>query len=139
MSASLEIVDHIHVFVSDRVEAERWYGRVLGFKRVSTLEQWATDEGPLTIASVGGGVHLALFERGAQPHRATIALRAKGQQFLDWHEHLTEHDIGPVRMVDHELAWSLYFADPDGNPYEIVSYDYEWLAARIVGSTARAH
>jgi catechol-2,3-dioxygenase len=35
---------------------------------------------------------------------------------------------GPVKPVDHGLAWSLYFADPDGNPYEITTYDHAAVA-----------
>jgi catechol-2,3-dioxygenase len=29
-----------------------------------------------------------------------------------------------VAVEDHTVALSLYFQDPDGNPYEITSYEY---------------
>ena len=29
-----------------------------------------------------------------------------------------------VYAQDHELYMSLYFSDPDGNPYEITTYEY---------------
>jgi catechol-2,3-dioxygenase len=50
-----------------------------------------------------------------------------------------DHVIPPlagleVRVADHELAWSLYFQDPDGNTHEITSYDHEFVADRLNGS-----
>lgn len=34
-------------------------------------------------------------------------------------------------VVDHDVAWSLYFADSDGNPFEITSYEYDAVAAAL--------
>ena len=65
MAPTLERVDHIHVFVSDRAASEQWYAKVMGFRRVKDLEFWAADGGPLTIANPSGTIHLALFERPA--------------------------------------------------------------------------
>ena len=33
--------------------------------------------------------------------------------------------------ADHEVSWSVYFKDPDGNPYEVTTYDYEDFANSI--------
>ena len=66
MAPRLERVDHIHVFVNDRTIAEQWYADVMGFHRVTGLEFWATDGGPLTIGDASGSIHLALFERPSQ-------------------------------------------------------------------------
>ncbi len=33
--------------------------------------------------------------------------------------------------LDHDFAWSLYFSDPFGNPYEITSYDYGALSESL--------
>ena len=33
----------------------------------------------------------------------------------------------PMEAEDHQVSWSLYFADPHGNPFEITSYDYATL------------
>jgi catechol 2,3-dioxygenase-like lactoylglutathione lyase family enzyme len=38
MAPKLTGIDHIHVFVSDRVAAEDWYRRVLGLARAPALE-----------------------------------------------------------------------------------------------------
>jgi catechol-2,3-dioxygenase len=128
---ALEAVDHIHIHVSDRASAERWYREVLGFTRVPELERWTADQGPLTLRNAGDTIHLALFERPKQPSRTTIALRVTAPDFLAWRAHLSQALGQPVLPVDHEVSWSLYFVDPDGNPYEITSYAYEDLRSRL--------
>lgn len=137
MAPTLERVDHIHVFVSDRAASEQWYANVMGFRRVSELEFWAADGGPLTIANQSGTIHLALFERPAQKSRSTIALAADVTQFLAWRAHLNESLARSIEPVDHQMSWSLYFNDPDGNPYEITSYDYAALASKLREQVAR--
>ena len=47
-----------------------------------------------------------------------------------WLERLREI-LGKIDEVDHEGSWSLYFSDPDGNPFEITSYDYQWLKKQL--------
>jgi catechol-2,3-dioxygenase len=51
------------------------------------------------VADAADGVHIALF---APVARARPADRGGG---------------------DHAMSLSLYFSDPDGNPYEITTYD----------------
>jgi catechol-2,3-dioxygenase len=123
MTPSLERVDHIHVYVADRKAAEQWYLDVLGFASVPELESWA-GSGPLTIGNASGSVHLALFERPVKECRSTVAFAATATEFLAWRAHLAGKLGRPVDAVDHQVAWSLYFADPDGNPFEITSYEY---------------
>lgn len=129
MTPTLERVDHVHVFVSDRTTAEQWYARVMGFTRIGELEFWAPDGGPLTIGNQSGTIHLALFERPAEKCRSTIALAADAAQFVAWRAHLTKVLARTIEPADHRVSWSLYFADPDGNPFEITSYDYAALAS----------
>src|SRR5205085_10902330 len=126
----LERVDHVHVFVADRAAAERWYARVLGLERIDTLAFWAPDGGPLTLGNASGSIHLALFERPAAGKcRSTIALATSAEGLLDWQRRLAaELGQAPAR-VDHQVSWSIYFEDPDGNPFEITTYDYAALAA----------
>ncbi|ART63449.1 VOC family protein [Kushneria marisflavi] len=120
----MDRIDHIHVFVADRAAAERWYQGVLGLKRVTALEVWAEDpNGPLIMANSGHTVCLSLFERAPEPCRTTIALRVSGEPFLQWQDWLSKRLPEPPRLEDHQLAWSLYFSDPDGNPFEITTYD----------------
>jgi catechol 2,3-dioxygenase-like lactoylglutathione lyase family enzyme len=117
-------IDHVHVFVADRAAAERWYARVLGFRRLREYEFWAADGGPLTVSNGDGSVHIALFERPAQKCRSTIALGVGAAEFLAWQAHLERELRAPPTIEDHELSLSLYFSDPDGNPYEITTYEY---------------
>lgn len=131
MAPSLERFDHIHVYTGDRAASEEWYARVMGFTRDADLAFWAADGGPLTLSNPSGTIHIALFERPAQKCRSTIALNATAAQFLAWRTHLGEMLGQAVDAVDHQVSWSLYFADPDGNPYEITSYEYATLASHF--------
>jgi len=126
----LESIDHIHVYTPDRARAETWYGRVLGLTRVSEFEHWATQDGPLFLSNPERSVSLALFERPPQPTRSVIAFRVTGEDFMTWRAHLREL-LGSVEEVDHAGSWSLYFTDPDGNPFEITSYDYKFLKDQL--------
>ena len=89
MTPELERVDHVHVFVSDRTAAERWYARVLGLERIDALAFWAPEGGPLTLGNASGSIHLALFERPpAGKCRSTIALATSADGLLAWQRHL---------------------------------------------------
>jgi catechol-2,3-dioxygenase len=123
MRPELQAFDHIHVYVTDRAKAEEWYGRILGLSRSKDLEFWATDGGPLTIQNDSGSIHIALFERPAQPCRSVVAIRVSAEGYKAWKSHLEELLPGQVSEQDHEASMSLYFADPDGNPYELTTYE----------------
>jgi catechol-2,3-dioxygenase len=123
MTPSFDRIDHIHLYVTDRAAATRWYGDALGLTVVPELAHWAEGGGPLTLADTSGAIHLALFERPPKPNRATIAFGVSAAQFAAWQEHLPGVLGQPLEKVDHGVAWSLYFSDPDGNPYEITTYE----------------
>jgi catechol-2,3-dioxygenase len=127
VAPAIDRIDHVHVFVSDRARAERWYQDALGFVRVSGLELWMDQGGPLTIANSAGTVHLALFERPPQPCRSVIAFAVGKDDFLAWRSHLSRVLGRAPELQDHQVTWSMYFSDPDGNPFEITSYDYSTL------------
>lgn len=130
MIPALSSIDHVHVYVSDRAQAEAWYEDVLGFRRVEKFLIWATDTGPLTIEDPAGKVHLALFESD-KPPTSTIAFGADGAAFLEWKTHLESKSL-ELRLADHDLAWSLYFHDPFGNYHEITTYDHGYVASKLV-------
>jgi len=117
-----ESFDHVHVHVHDRVAAEVWYQRVLGLERNKDLEFWATD-GPLMVQNSTGSVRLALFQRPPKPHHVTIALRVSAAAYLRLKEHLQLVIEGQFEEQDHDAALSVYFSDPDGNPFEITTYE----------------
>jgi len=133
MPPALQRLDHVHVFVRDRSAAELWYGRVLGLRRAPELEFWAVDGGPLTLADSSGAIHLALLEGLASPCRWTLAFAVGSGDFLAWQSHLSAVLGSPPEVQDHVVSWSLYFDDPDGNPYEITCYDHAALAPRLRG------
>ncbi len=51
------------------------------------------------------------------------------EDFLAWEKHLKNVVNAELEVYDLSLAWSVFIKDPDGNPYEITSYDYDYLAA----------
>jgi catechol-2,3-dioxygenase len=128
---SIQSIDHVHVFVADRAAAEAWYKRVLGFARVKEYEFWAAGGGPLTVQNAQGTVHIALFERPAQPCRSTVAFGVNAADFLAWRLYLTKQLAKAPAVEDHEVSVSLYFRDPDGNPYEITTYEYQAAKAGL--------
>lgn len=128
MTPPLSAIDHVHVFVRDRHAAERWYAQMLGLTRSPSLEFWAMDGGPLTVQDSANTVHIALFERGPQPNRATIALRTSAAGLHNWFTHLQASGLR-VELEDHQVSFSIYFSDPDGNPYEITTYEHAAFAA----------
>lgn len=131
MIPSLGRVDHFHVHVSDRAAAERWYAEVLNLRRVPELVFWASGRGPLTLGNAEDTVHLALFEGESVKGDATIAFAVSAPAFIEWQNHLAKR-LGRVPTpVDHDVSWSIYFADPDGNGYEITSYDYSALSSAL--------
>jgi uncharacterized RmlC-like cupin family protein/catechol 2,3-dioxygenase-like lactoylglutathione lyase family enzyme len=136
VTLELQDIDHIHVTVADRAAAEVWYRDVLGLERSPELAVWAADGGPLTLQNRTGTVHLALFERPAAASRAVVAFRVSGPAYPVWKAHLHRALDGAVREEDHQLSRSLYLADPDGNPFEITTY--ELAEASVAGRAAAA-
>lgn len=119
----LKSIDHVHVYVPDREAAARWFSEVLGFKVIERLRSWATDGGPLTIGNDADTVHLALFERKDAPRQTNTAFGTDARNFLEWKAILEGKGV-LTRITDHDLAWSLYFEDPQANMYEITTYDH---------------
>ena len=101
---------------------------MLQLTRVQEFEHWVSSDGPLFMGNAERTVLLAIFEGPLQATRSTVAFRVSGQDFLSWLKHLA---FPSVEAVDHGSSWSLYFTDPDGNPFEITSYDYEWLKRQL--------
>jgi catechol 2,3-dioxygenase-like lactoylglutathione lyase family enzyme len=132
-------IDHVELFVPDRYEAARWYERVLGLRVVAEYEHWAQpDGGPLMIATPQGGTKLALFSGQPRGDRETagfhrVAFRVDGQGFLRFLDRLPEVAVFDGRskqltrdaVVDHDLAFSIYFQDPYGHRLEITTYEHE--------------
>ena len=124
MSPALNGIDHVHVYVSDREAAVKWYQDVLGLRPIKAFLSWAEGGGPLTLEDASGQVHLALFERANPATASTVALGTSGEQFLKWKSHLESKAIA-LKINDHDMAFSMYFSDPDGNLYEVTTYEHD--------------
>ncbi|EMA63673.1 hypothetical protein C469_02421 [Halorubrum lipolyticum DSM 21995] len=137
-------MDHVELYVTDWDDAASWYERVLGVTPETTFEEWwQTEVGPLML-SVDETTKLALFERESavrgqevSPHRIAFQTDVDGfLSFIDRLEtlELTDRDGDPVTpddVVDHELSYSIYFTDPDGNWLELTTNDYDEVATRL--------
>lgn len=135
----IERIDHVHVEVSDRDVAAQWYANVLGLVRCNKLAVWAEHpQGPLILETPDGLPVLSLFAREKKPalRDATIAFRVSAKDFLEFMDRI-EHmeliridgaDLTRADVVDHGMAWSLYFVDPWDNRFEITTYEH-----RLVG------
>ena len=130
MAPTLNGIDHVHVYVANWGEAEKWYESVLGFRRVEKFMVWAVKNGPLTLENPEGDIHLALFEREGHADTSAIAFGATGTEFLTWKTHLEEQGL-KLRITDHKLAYSLYFSDPWGNLHEITTYEHEHVRENL--------
>ena len=130
MTPTLNGIDHVHVYVANWGEAEKWYESVLGFKRVEKFMVWAVGGGPLTLENAEGDVHVAFFEREDHPDTSAIAFGATGEEFLAWKSHLEGQGL-ELRITDHDLAYSLYFSDPWGNLHEITTYEHEHVRGQL--------
>lgn len=134
----IERIDHVHVEVADREEAAEWFGAVLDLEPARDLAGWADHPmGPLILATPDGLPVLSLFARDCRPasRDSTIAFRVSAEGFMTFltrvdtlklmhsdGRRLTRDDV-----VDHDMAWSIYFLDPWGNRFEITTYDYAVL------------
>lgn len=124
-------LDHIHLLVSDRDAAAIWYERTFGFERIEESED---PYGPLTLSGDGGTTGIALFTSKieAEPNRV-VAFRVDANEFQAFAARIPKlglaHGEGEVLkvtdVIDHGDVLSYYFVDPDGNAFELATYDVE--------------
>lgn len=117
------------LYVSDLDEAERFYGEVLGLRRIAKVE------GRHVFFRCGAGV-LLLFNPEATkeppsadarlpvpPHgtkgEGHLCFAASAEELEEWRRHLQAAGVG----IEAELEWpqggrSIYFRDPFGNSLE---------------------
>ncbi|HUO93039.1 MAG TPA: VOC family protein [Rhizomicrobium sp.] len=134
----VERLDHVHVYVKDRDRAVRWYEDVLGLSKQYEDTDHGDGRGPVVMSSDGGRTHLALIQSNdAGPHLRVIAFRVDAKGFKAFAARLGSLDLRGLKgeritaadVVDHGDTWSIYFCDPDGNPYEVTTYDHAGFAA----------
>jgi len=125
-------VRHVAIRVRDIEAARAWYQDVLGM----TVE----DEFPGRALFVRFGPYyhhdLAIFQADSQAplpdanavglaHIALLVDSLEGVR--QWYRHLKAKGV-EVRASDHGVTRSIYFNDPDGNPFEIYcdNPDFDW-------------
>lgn len=137
-------IDHVELVVSDRDDAIEWYQTVLGLEPREEFDAWIELDGPILCSSDGGATNLAFFEGERRAGEVAsgfrrVAFRVNGDGFLAFVERsnglpLYDSDGGELttlEIVDHELSFSTYFCDPDGNRLEITTYDYDAVADHV--------
>lgn len=146
---SIERIDHIKVSVPDRHEAATWYQDVFGL-RVLHGPAWdaaaAMPDGPLFLGvdDAVDGTKVVLFQGeplGKHPPigLTRAAFSVAGEPFLRFLDRLDELDlfnedgerVTRGHLVDQWIAWSLYFSDPYGNRYELLTYEYEQVRQQL--------
>jgi catechol-2,3-dioxygenase len=114
---------HVGIFVTDLGKMEDFYTRVLGFV--------ATDRGPLR------GRELVFLSRDPDEHHQVVLVSGRPadvpfnvvnqisfklpglEDLKKAHAALVAEGVEELRPVTHGNAWSVYFADPEGNRIEL--------------------
>jgi catechol-2,3-dioxygenase len=139
----VDCIDHVHVHVTNRGAAAEWFHRVLGLQIAPEFAEWARDpSGPLFLSDCNGHHCLALFQGDVTSHAMgdhTIAFKVGGAEFIHLVSRLDELQLSGTDgstlsrddIADHQLSWSVYFLDPDGNRFEVTTYEHEAVAAQL--------
>ncbi len=48
-----------------------------------------------------------------------------GEEFVTFLEFGRERGLEPMKFVDHESQFSVYFSDPCGHAFELTTYDHK--------------
>ena len=130
------------MFVSDRDKAANWYEKIFGLKPIKELDMW-TKIGPLFIGTEDRSVTLALMngKKDIDGSINRMAFRTSGEKFIDFLNHVEElklfflkEKVTKEQVVDHDLSYSIYFDDPDGNKLELTCYDHDFLKSKITSA-----
>ncbi len=138
---SIEGIDHIEIFVKDRTKAAKWYEEIFEFKIIKELEFWSKNNGgPLFVGDLNNNIKIALF-KGNKDNDGSInrmAFRSSGKNFVEFINRLEdmklffkENKITKGNIVDHDIAYSIYFEDHDGNKLELTCYDHDFVKSKI--------
>ena len=122
----LEQIDHIALRCASPEVTKAWYMSTLGFEHAFP-GQW----GGVPIVLRLGSTFITLFPQKENEQVATggqpwhLALRAA--TYSDFRSAQSELQARGVsfQFRDHEIAHSIYFADPDGFLLEITTYDVQ--------------
>ena len=124
-------VRHVAIKVRDIEAARAWYQDMLGM----TVE----DEFPGRALFVRFGPYyhhdLAIFQADGDldlPDRNAVGLSHIAllidslEGVKQWYRHLQSKGVNVTGASDHGVTRSIYFTDPDGNPFEIYCDNPDW-------------
>ena len=124
-------LDHVHLYVADPDAAADWYSRILGLIVLPSSRRLQSGK----YLATARGQYCATIFFGKPPSDGdhTTAFRVSGKVFAEFGNALPNPEVVgrnglPLQAhdaVDHALAFSFYFQDPDGNHLEITTYDHE--------------
>ncbi len=116
---------HVVLRVTDREQAERFYGELLGLPLCARLDEPGFK---MAFFTLGNHHDFAVVEVGGDgTHRSKTAVGLHhvafniGTTLDDLREAKAKLDAAGIAThpVDHEVTKSLYFEDPDGNGVEL--------------------
>ena len=119
---------HLGVFVRDMAAMTDFYTRIVGLLVTDTGEQ--------------RGRQLTFLSRNPDEHHQIVLASGRGDDttpvinqisfrvgtladLKTFYAALVEEGVAPLDPVDHGAAWSVYFADPEGNRIELYT-DTPW-------------
>lgn len=115
---------HIGIYATDLKTMVDFYTRVFGL----TVTDWGHSSRGFDIAFLSGNAdeHHQLVIAGGRPKDATfstinqISFKVNDLDDLKrWYEFLRKENVAKMEPRDHGNAWSVYFADPEGNRLEV--------------------
>lgn len=109
---SIDDIDHIEMFVSDREKAAKWYEEIFGLKPIKELGMWSKI-GPLFVGNRDRSVTLAIMN-GKKENDGSInrmAFRTTGEKFIDFLNQIddlnlffSKKKVTKEQVVDHDLS-----------------------------------
>ena len=128
MTLALRRIHHVAIICSDYARSRRFYTEVLGLQVVCETLREARQSWKLDLALPDGG-QIELFSFPAPPSRPSRP-EAQGLRHLAFTvadldvavAHLQSHgvDVESIRLDDLTGQRYTFFADPDGQPLELV-------------------
>ena len=115
---------HLGIYATDLKTMVDFYSRVFGL----TVTDWGHSSRGFDIAFLSGNAdeHHQLVLAGGRPKEATFSTINQVSFKVDsldelkrYYEYLRKENVAKLEPRDHGNAWSVYFADPEGNRLEV--------------------